>query len=188
MHVKQLSAVAIATIALGAALTMGSAQAASITVDVNGIDSFSKYGSSNNVVLEEQLAPNAEVTAVSYDVDMTAFSPSLLSEMQLTFTDSGKTVGVILTPGYQTPSSGNATFVGTSDLVGEGISFAVGSDGLLRLEFNESKNIRGLSPAGIWNSGTITFDVSAVPEPSTYALMALGLAGLAAVTRRRKAG
>ena len=34
--------------------------------------------------------------------------------------------------------------------------------------------------------GSITDPIPAIPEPSTYALMALGLAGMAAVARRRK--
>jgi hypothetical protein len=189
MQMNQLPKVAIATVALGAALMMGSAGAAELTVDISGIGSFSKFGSSNNIVLEEQLAPNAIVTGVSWDINLTAFSPSLLSDMQLYFTDGAVTAGVILTPGFQNASSGTADLVGSDDLVAEGLSFAVGADGVLRLEFAESKNFRNLSPAGIWNSGTVTFDVSAlpVPEPSSYAMMALGLAGLGFVAKRRKA-
>jgi hypothetical protein len=190
MYTKPLSKVAVVTAALGALLAMGGARADELSVDVTGIDSYAKFGSTKNVVIEEQLAPGAEVTGVSWDANLTAFSPSLLSNMQITFTDSLESVGVILTPGYANTTSGTATLTGSDDLVADGLSFAVGSDGLLRIEFNESKTFKGLSPAGIWNSGTITFDVSAlpVPEPASYALMAFGLAGIGLAAKRRKAG
>jgi hypothetical protein len=189
MHTKQLSKAAIVAAGLGAALVMGSARADELSVDVTGIDSYGRFGSSKNFVIEEQLAPGAEVTGVSWNVNLTAFSPSLLSNMQITFTDSLEAVGVILTPGVSDTTSGTASLSGSDDLVAQGLSFDVGSDGLLRIEFNESKAFKGLSPAGIWNSGTITFDVSAlpVPEPTTYALMAFGLAAVGVAAKRRKA-
>ncbi len=66
------------------------------------------------------------------------------------------------------------------------LSFAVGSDGLLRLEFYETYDDVGIQD-GMWNSGTLTLGVTAVPEPGTYGLMALGMVGVLLAARRRAA-
>jgi len=57
----------------------------------------------------------------------------------------------------------------------------------LRLEFYESLDDFADEWDALWQSGSLTFEVSPIPEPSTYGLMGLGLLGVAAAARRRKA-
>ena len=72
------------------------------------------------------------------------------------------------------------------DLVGLGLSFTANANGLVRFEFFESYDDAAVNPDGIWNSGALTLQVVAIPEPANYALMAMGLFAVAAVARRRK--
>jgi len=53
------------------------------------------------------------------------------------------------------------------------------------MEFSESFEDKA-NPDGIWNSGFLTFEVSAIPEPTTYGLMALGLLAVGAAVSRPK--
>lgn len=77
-------------------------------------------------------------------------------------------------PGYETGSTGGS---GSSSGDPFNVSFYQGEPQLLGLN-------AALPPTALY--GVQMSPVSAVPEPSTYALMLLGLAGLGAVARRRK--
>lgn len=173
-------------------LACTSAFATPFTFNVAGTQSYAGFGSGANTVYEINVGANATITSVSFDVNVTAFTPSYLSELGLGFTDSEVTEGVLLTPGFGFDAPGTASFSDVIDLVAEGLSFSVGADGILRLEFFEDFNDASISPDGIWNSGTFTFytdgvDVppSDVPEPATGLLMGAGL-GLMGYTARRR--
>ena len=162
------------------------------TVDISGAQSFAAFGSAANTVSEINVGANASIVSVSFNVNLTAFAPSFLSELSLAFTNSGVTEGVFLTPGIDDSDAGTATYSEFIDLVANGLSFNVDADGILRLEFFERFNDASVSPDGIWNFGTITFNTDAVgpspvPEPATGVLIGAGLALLACHTRRRRA-
>jgi hypothetical protein len=53
-------------------------------------------------------------------------------------------------------------------------------------KFFEGFNDSEVNPDGIWNSGTLTIQVVAIPEPSTYAMLALAGAGFAGYVIRRR--
>jgi hypothetical protein len=103
--------------------------------------------------------------------------------------DSGQAVGTLIGINFGSYSQGNltapyGTLVGQ---IGNGNFFVVGSayasvaaaSGTLKLYYWDSNNGD--------NSQFITANVtSAVPEPSTWAMMVLGFAGLAWTTRRRR--
>ena len=63
--------------------------------------------------------------------------------------------------------------------------FTIGPTGKLRMEFSEEYDDDAPTPDGRWLSGTLTV-VTAVPEPGTYGLMALGMLGIAAAVWRRR--
>jgi hypothetical protein len=177
--------------ALFMALCVGASAASALTatVDVSGTASDDVENAASNVRKTLTLTPGAHVTAVGWDVSLTATSPSWLTELTVSLLDSTGAVGVNLTPGYGDNRAGTASYStgGTVDLLSLGQDFYVGNDGLLKLQFFESYNdVAGAD--GMWNSGTISleYQTAAVPEAGTAALMSAGALGLLTVTSRRR--
>ena len=166
------------------------ANAATISFDVGGVESVGEFGVPGNTVLSQNIGANSVVTGVTFTLNLTAFSPSWLSEIGVAFTDSAVTDGVLFTPGVEDDLPGTATYTGSLDLLAEGLDFSVGADGILRLEFYESFDDSSVSPDGIWNSGTLTFTYDtvggAIPEPATWAMLILGMGAIGATMRRRQ--
>jgi len=171
-----------------------SAFAAPLVVNVAGAESYGEVGDAGNTVFTFNVGAGVTITGISYSVNVTAFSPSWMSEIALNFTDSDQLDGVAFTPAFDTDAPGTGSYSDSADLVDLGLSFQVGADGLLRLEFFETfDDFDGAD--GIWNSGTITFFTDAVdvppptgdvPEPATGMLMGAGLALMGYTARRRK--
>ncbi|WP_137172806.1 PEP-CTERM sorting domain-containing protein [Massilia sp. HP4] len=169
--------------------------AAPIVVDVTGIQSYSELDDPGNTVISLDVGANSMVTSVTFDVNVTAFRPSWQSEIGLVFETSKLTESVTFYPGALVNESGTDNYTGVYDLVAANLDFAVGVDGILRLEFFDFfDDIIGAAD-GVWNFGTITFNVEPpdveqpgeVPEPSTILLMGAGLAMLGYAGRRRAA-
>ncbi len=175
--------------AVAAALASGAASAANKTqvVNVAGIQSYDLYGEAGNTVVELNLGALAQVTSIAWNFNITAYDPSWLADMEAHFSSSAGSDGVVFTPS-DTFNSGSEHHEGSANLVDLGLDFKVGADGKLRIEFSE--NYKDLNPGeadGQWDSGSFTIGyVSAVPEPSTYGMLLLGLAAMGAVARRRQ--
>jgi len=159
----------------------------SLVVDVTGAQSVGLPGDAGNTVKFFNVGANATIATVDWNVTLTAFGQSWLADMQVSFSSSAGNDGVIFTPGTEL-NAGTQTYTGSANLTDLGLAFNVQADGILRVEFSESWKDGAPGVAdGQWDSGNITFGVTAaVPEPSTYGLMAVGLIAVGAMARRRK--
>ena len=174
---------------LAATTLPAAAQAATLVVDVAGITTNGEFLDSGNTVLTFNLGAGSTVTDFAYDFNVTAFSPSWLSEIQIYFTDSAVFDGVVVTPGLGDDLPGTATYTGGFNLADVGLSFDLGTDGVLRLEFAEGFGDGSVNPDGVFNSGSLTFTYTTlaggVPEPATWGLMILGFGAVGVAMRRR---
>lgn len=175
---------AVALVLLGAA---GQAQAAvALTVNLAGIESRDAQGSTDNVVLVLDAVPGATVDMISWDLTLSTVGASWLSEATLLIRNSAGD-GVAFNPGFGDDASGSDSYFGTAGLVSLGTAFTVLADGKLYLEFYETYDDASLAADAIYGRGSITLAaIGVVPEPAAYSLLALGLLGLAATTRRRR--
>ena len=181
---KKLSHMAAAA---ALAFSAAAAQATPVVVDVTGAQSVNLQGEAGNTVWLVNVGANALINSLDWAVTLTAFAPSQLAEMQVSFGSSSGLDLITLTPGQLDLSSGSGSYSGTVDLSTFGIT--AGADGLLRIEFSEAyKDLALGTVEGQWTSGSLTFDVSAVPEPATAALALLGLGLVGAQARRSRRG
>lgn len=199
MHPHLLSRPAFGGLVLAAALVAGPALAetapagapiaTTFNVDVSGILSFGEFGDPGNTVLTLDIGGLSTVVGVGWNVTLEAFSPSWLSEIGVTMGSTAQAFELLLEPGAAdtfTSGMGSYSSGGIIDLVGLGLQFDVGADGVLRMEFNESLSDFAAAADGRWVSGSLTIEVSPIPEPATYGLMGLGLALVAAAAARRR--
>jgi cyanophycinase-like exopeptidase len=158
-----------------------------LQVNTAGILNFDERGATSNVILDFYVGAGALITSLGWDVNVTSYEGSYLSEMQLTFSDTLGN-GVTFTPGYGDDFDGTADYAGFQDLAELGQVFAAGADGILRLEFHDGfKDLAFDEPEGIWNTGTLTFGIAPVPEPSGVAMLLGGLLLLSAARKWRPA-
>lgn len=184
MKTKFHQLAAAATLAL-ASLT---ATANPVAVDVSGAQSINLQGEAGNVVWLIDVGANALLTSLDWALELNAFSPSALAEMQVSFGDSSGGNLLTFTPGGADFFSGSGSYSGSIDLSAYGVG--VGADGKLRIEFSEAfKDFASGVAEGEWVSGNLTFGVSVgtLPEPASLALVLLG-AGLVAGARRVRRG
>lgn len=174
-------------LAAAAALTVASlaAQATPVVVDVSGAQSINLQGEAGNTVWLVNIGANAVLNSLDWAVTLSAFAPSSLAEMQVSFGSASGQDQITLAPDAFDGFSGTGSYTGSLSLAGLGI--AAGADGLLRIEFSEGfKDFAPQVAEGQWTGGTLTFDVSAVPEPTGAALALLGLGVVVLQVRRSR--
>lgn len=159
--------------------------ASDLVIDLTGITTDALEGDAANTVMYFDLGAGTLIDGISYMTTMTAYSPSYLSEMAVTFTNSSGD-GVILTPGFEDTAPGTASYADSAMLSDYDLAFNLGADGMLKVEFHETFNDSSVNPDGLFVSGNLTF-MNPVPEPGTYGLMAMGLLAVGGIVRRRRA-
>lgn len=164
-----------------------------ITVELENIPSYGELDDPDNFVGYIDVGANSTITSIGFDVNLTAFNPSWLSELRVAIERSDLLAGVLVpvAPGVLEPGTGN--FSGFYDLVALDLDFQVGADGLLRFEFYEAFD-DFFGADGIWNFGNFYIGVDTteapptdVPEPASVLLLAAGLATMRYTGRRRAA-
>lgn len=156
--------------------------AADLNLPVASILSMGEIGNANNTRLSFELQPGGDINYISWDVQLTSFGSSWLSDMAVTLSNSAGD-GVTLTVS-DTDAPGTASYTGNLWLPELNLGFALGADGVLFVEFHEVLDDFA-GPDGRWDAGSLV--VSSVPEPGTYGLMAMGAALLGvSMSRRRK--
>ncbi|RZI56482.1 MAG: PEP-CTERM sorting domain-containing protein [Rubrivivax sp.] len=186
LHHFAAASVVAASALLG--LASAPAQATPVAIDVGGAQSINLQGEAGNTVWLIDVGANAVLNSLSWSLDLEAFAPSVLSEMQVSFGGSDGLDLLTFAPGGADFASGVGSYAGLLDLSPFGMR--VGADGLLRLEFSEAyKDFAPGVAEGQWLRGRLSFDVtavSAVPEPASAALVLVGLGVIAVRARRAK--
>ncbi|MCV2358647.1 PEP-CTERM sorting domain-containing protein [Paucibacter sp. TC2R-5] len=184
-HYKFRNLAATATLA-AALLASAGTQAASFNIDVSGAQSINLQGEAGNTVWLVDIGANALLSSLDWTLQLSAFAPSSLGDMQVSFGSSSGLDAITLSPALGDKSSGKGSYAGALDMSPYGI--AAGADGLLRIEFSEAyKDAADGVAEGQWLGGSLGLGVTAaVPEPANAALAALGL-GLLFAWRRLRA-
>ena len=154
------------------------ASAATLEIDMTGIESYGFQCDAGNSGLIFDLGAGANITGISWDVGLTPVSPSWSQEATMSlYSEGGETVLNIFAG---IDNSDPAAAVGGTALS------QTAADGLLLIEFYEIDfdDIADGADA-IWDGTlSIEYETSVVPVPAAAWLLGSGLLGLLGLRRR----
>jgi len=167
-----------------AAVGFSAAHAATFDLNFNNLYSFGDEGDEGNTTLSFHIGQYSHVTGFTWNVEVTAFDPSWLSELTVSVSNSAGE-GFSLAP-VNVDASGTQSASGSVDLLNSGLSFYTGKNGLLNFEFYEFYTDFADMPDGKWNAGQFSVIYAPIPEPATMALFGAGLLTVLSLGRRRR--
>jgi hypothetical protein len=169
-----------AALAAGLAMAGTAATAAtpqSFSFGFGNIASVGEEGDPANVTLSFDIGRQSRVIGFSWDVAVTAFEPSWLSELTVSVANH-RGEGFYFSPVLDLDESGSASSSGSVDLLNAGLAFSVLSRGTLNVEFFEFYDDLADAADGRWDRGEFSILYAPIPEPSSFALFAAGIAGV----------
>jgi len=192
---------ALVILASAGAANSAWAEERQLVIDVNNFEAVGGRGNSDNISMSFNLGAYALVTGVSWDLMLTATAPSTFGDLAFVFANEGiadspderlQKRAIYFVPEFRNTGSGSMRSLGHLDSLPEdGLKLHTVANGVLNAQFFSQWNFDYLPATQLFKSGaiTLTYEVTAVPEPETYALMLGGLAvvGAAALRRRRSA-
>lgn len=171
-RIKMKKTIAVAAIAALA----GTAMADTLVIDVSGSNSWGFQGDPQNETLSVLVGAGANITGISWDVNLTTFDISWADENTMTFENSLSV----------NPGAGDAFTVVNMNYQGSTGGVALSADGILDIEFHEVgfDDVPGGIDSTYEAGSTVTLSGTGfIPTPGSLAV--LGLGGLVAGRRRR---
>jgi PEP-CTERM motif len=181
----QSSGAAVPLSAADAATPLAAGGVVQIEIDLSGFKSMDLLGSALNQVVTRNIGANAQVVGFGYSLVLSTVFPSYFSEAEIR---ANNTLLVQPALGVDERGSGEVfSSGGIVDLVALGDEFNVGASGELRIELYETyDDLPGLADLSYDVGSKITVQyIAAIPEPASYALLALGLVAVGCMKRRR---
>lgn len=172
----------------GPTLPAAQATASDLIVNLAGLQSMDSQDDPINTVLVVDALAGATVDGIAWNVSLSTVGASWLSEATILITNSAGD-GVVFSPGFGDDFSGAGTYADSASLVALGLAFDVLGDGKLTFQLFEGFDDNIGAADATYTAGGLNFTgigVSAVPEPASYGLMALGLFAVAGAARRRR--
>ncbi|KQR83539.1 hypothetical protein ASG07_07440 [Sphingomonas sp. Leaf343] len=171
----------------------GAASAKLLVLNVAGFKINGELDDPRNTIrtldLNGSVSDYVAVRVVSYDINLTAFDPSWLSEIRMGV--SGRFgLSLISTPLSTEDRPGTTNLKGVATY---NSYIFTPLDGITRFQFFDVVDDPAIMPDAMVNSGTVTLDyygysgpVSYVPEPATWAMMIGGFGMVGGAARRRR--
>lgn len=175
----------ITIMGLGVVLAVGGqATAALVDIDLNNIASWADEGDSSNWVLTIVVPEDQQIIGFGYDLSLSTFGSSWLSEAVMGISDANDvTADFLITPGSGMNVPGTDVALSSGGIIP--LSF-LGEDPIalpsnaIRIEFFETFTDFDTQADAVWN-GTLTLEVVTIPAPAALAVL-----GLPLLTSRRR--